>query len=393
MNFRTSPQLSEAEVKTGLSYIVKEGLAAEAMSTFTSGAFLVALALHLGATNFQIGLLAALPTFTHIFQLLSIWLVQRYRNRRVISVICTIAARIPLLVIGFLPFVFSAGTSLYTLLFLLFFQYFFGSVSGASWHSWIKDLVPQNIFGTYFSNRTRLIQIVNVTLSLAIAISLDYVKRHFPQYEILAYAVMFVTGGAIGMLGVYFLSRAPEPATTLSHDVPVYKLIAKPLRDKNFRKLLTFHAAWVFALNLAMPFYAVYLMKTLALPMYYVIGFGMIAQLSSICSIKMWGRFTDRYSNKTIIAVCAPAFVACTLAWSFTNGTHPLYMLLLVTIHLVSGAAAAGINLAIHNIAVKLAPSNEAIVYISARNIVIAIFGALAPVSYTHLTLPTKRIV
>jgi MFS family permease len=43
------------------------------------------------------------------------------------------------------------------------------------------------------------------------------------------------------------------------------------------------------------------------------------------------------------------------------------------------GSSIAGINLAIENLAVKLAPKEEAIVYISARNIIVAVFAAIAP--------------
>src|SRR5919112_5602809 len=104
MNLRPKKELSDSEVATGLKYIIGDGLATEAMTALTGGAFLVAMALLLGATNFQIGLLAALPTFTNTFQLISVWLVRRYNNRRAIAVICALLARLPLIVIGSLPF-------------------------------------------------------------------------------------------------------------------------------------------------------------------------------------------------------------------------------------------------------------------------------------------------
>src|SRR5690349_21646826 len=168
MKFTPSDNLSEQQVQHGLQYFVKEGLAAEAMATFTGGTFLVAMAVLLKASNFQIGLLAALPILTNIFQLVSIWLVQRYRNRRVISVVCSFLARVPLFVIGMLPFVLTSGTSVNVLFFVLFFHYLFASVSGASWNSWIKDLVPEKILGAYFSRKAKLTQVLNVSLSLAI---------------------------------------------------------------------------------------------------------------------------------------------------------------------------------------------------------------------------------
>src|SRR5205085_3896810 len=165
----------------------------------------------------------------------------KYKNRRAISVICSFLERVPLFLVGLLPLMFSAGTSLTVLLFLLFFHYFFTSVSGASWNSWIKDLVPEKILGTYFSKKARLTQILNVTLSLAVAIFIDYIKSHYPGYELAAYAVMFLAGGIMGMIGVYFLARAPEPKTTME-DEKLSDLIARPLKDVNFRNLLTFHS-------------------------------------------------------------------------------------------------------------------------------------------------------
>ena len=382
MKLRPSAQLDDHQVQSGLKYFVQEGLAAEAMATFTGGTFLVAMAVLLKASNFQIGLLAAMPTLTNVFQLLSIWLVQKYKNRRVISVICSFFARMPLFIIGLFPLIFSNGTSITALLFFLFFHYFFTSVSGASWNSWIKDLVPEKILGSYFSRKTRITQILNVTLSLAVAMFIDFIKSHFPQYELTAYAGMFIMGGIMGMIGVYFLARAPEPKTTLQ-DEKLFELISKPLKDINFRNLLTFHSFYAFATSLALPFFVVYMMKTVGLSFAWIIFLGLVAKFGSIFSLKFWGTFSDKYSNKTIISICAPTFITCIFCWTLVAMTpnHIVALALLFVIHLVSGVSAAGIDLAIGNLAIKLAPKNEAISYISARNIVVAVFAAAGPIA------------
>jgi MFS family permease len=380
MNLKPSESLSPTQVKKGLNLVVKDGLAAEAMSALTGGTFLVAMALQLGATNFQIGLLAALPTLTNVFQLLAIWLVQKYNNRRAVAVASNIFARFPLLVIGLLPFLFTTGTSIQVLIFLLFFHYFFGSVAGASWNSWMKDLVPENKLGTYFSHRSRLTQTLNVVLSLVIALALDYVKEFAPERELLTYASMFLAGGFLGLLGTYVLSRTPEPRSHLAKE-NVFKLFRKPLKDRNFRNLLVFNSFWSFALNLATPFFAVYMMKIIGLPLSYIIGFGILSQVAGIFAIKVWGKHSDRYSNKTIISIAAPIYIACILAWSFVAmpSSHMLTILLIGLINILSGICTSGINLAVTNIGMKLAPKEEAIVYLSARNMVVAFVSALGP--------------
>src|SRR5687768_11708874 len=118
MNFRTSAHLNPLQVQTGLKYIVKDGVASEVMTNLTGGTFLIAMALHLGASNFQIGLLAALPLLTNVFQLISVYLVKRFQNRRAIAVITSFIARIALLIIGLIPFIFTGLGSIEVFIFL-----------------------------------------------------------------------------------------------------------------------------------------------------------------------------------------------------------------------------------------------------------------------------------
>jgi MFS family permease len=380
INFRTSTNLSEQEVAFGLKQVIKDGLAAEAMTALTGGAFLVSMALLMGASNFQIGVLAALPTFTNIFQLLSIWLVKKYRNRRAIAVVCALFARVPLLVIGALPLIFSSATTVQVLIFFLFFFYLFGSVAGPTWNSWMKDLVPENKLGTYFSHRGRLTQSLNVILSLLVALLLDFVKKNYPDATLTTYACMFIAGGIIGICGAYFLSKTPEPVCNPASE-NLFRSLKKPLQNANFRNLLIFNSAWVFALNIATPFFFVYMMKTLNLPLSYIIGLGILAQLSGIFSIRLWGRYADSYSNKTIITIAAPLYVICIVAWCFAGSSLSLLtnIILIAVINIITGFATAGINLSLTNIGLKLAAKEDAIVYLSSKNIITALFSSIAP--------------
>src|SRR4051812_21469878 len=100
MNLKPKAVLTESEVEKGMRIIIWDGLASEMMTTFTGSAFLISMALLMGADNVQIGLLAALPAFTNIFQLISILLVRKYNNRRAVSVYCSFLARFPLVLIG-----------------------------------------------------------------------------------------------------------------------------------------------------------------------------------------------------------------------------------------------------------------------------------------------------
>jgi MFS family permease len=378
MILQPKAQLTEADVHKGLRMVIGDGLTTEAMTVFTGGAFLTAMALLLGASNFQIGVLAALPTFTNIFQLLSVWLVGKFNNRRLVAVGCALLARIPLVVIGL--FTLAASASIHLLMSLLFFYYCFGSIAGPSWNSWIKDLVPEPTMGRYFARRIRFSQVLNVVLSLTLAFLLDYVRKQFPGVELLAYALMFIAGGVVGIAGAFILAQAPEPQSTLS-DVHFLQLLRQPLRNRNFSRLLIFNAAWVFSLNLATPFFTVYMIRTLGLPLSYIIILSSISLISSILTLRYWGDWADRYSNKTIIAAGGPLYILCIIGWCFVGIYTHLYanLILLVLIHIGSGISTAGINLSLANIGLKLAPREDAIVYLSTQNIIMAFFSSISP--------------
>lgn len=379
MSWRPEPKLTDKQVQRGMKLVIGDGLASEAMITFTSGTFLVAMVLLLNANNFQIGLLSGLPTITNVFQLLSIWLVRRYNNRRAVAVICSLLARTPLLIIGLLILFFKT-IPVETVIFILFFHYFFGSVAGPCWNAWMKDLVPENQLGTYFARRTTYTQLLNIVLGLATAFIVDYTKNHRITTELNLYAGLFIAGGIAGITSALFLSGTPEPLGKMTTG-NIVSILQRPLRDQNFRRLLVFNSAWVFALNIATPFFVVFMMKKMGLSISYIIGFTIISQLCSIATVRMWGRFADRFSNKTIIAICAPLYILVLVGWCYVGiyTREYLNLLLLLVIHAGTGISNAGINLSLTNISLKLSPAEESVVYLSTKNIITAIFSFIAP--------------
>jgi MFS family permease len=120
----------------------------------------------------------------------------------------------------------------------------------------------------------------------------------------------------------------------------------------------------------------------MGLSLSYVIGFTILAQISNIFTIKTLGRYTDRFSNKTIINICAPIFIGCILSWMYAAvPDNRLYgVVLLATLSVISGTATGGINLALNNIGMKLAPRREAMAYMSSLNMVVAFFSAISPI-------------
>ena len=69
-------------IKKWLPYITLEASFATVFIVFTGGAFLTGLALMLGANDFEIGLLAAIPFLSQAAQLFSAYLIDRTGDRK-----------------------------------------------------------------------------------------------------------------------------------------------------------------------------------------------------------------------------------------------------------------------------------------------------------------------
>lgn len=363
--------------------IIKDGLTTQMMSTLTGGVFLVAFALMLGASAPVIGLLAAIPPLAQLIQIPSIYLIERYRVRRKITVIAATISRVFLLLIAAIPFLFSPAIGLAVLITALALHASFGAVGGCSWNSWMHDLLPHDRLGSFFSKRMGLATAVGIPLSLAAASFVDHWRAHLPHNSIYGYSILFTLGFLSGLLGVYFISKIPEPSMAVEEEGrTVSTLIARPFKDVNFKNLITFLASWNFAVNLAAPFFAVYMLQRLQLDITFIIMLTVLSQVMNLLFLRIWGKFSDRYSNKTVLGVTGPLFIFSIFAWTFTTlpEKHALTIPLLVVIHLFLGISTAGVTLSSGNIGLKLAPKGQATAYLAATSFVTSLSAGIAPI-------------
>lgn len=370
----------QTELTRNLNLVIREGLASQAMTILTSGTFLIAYALNLGATDLQIGLITSIPLFANILQVVSIYLVQRAGSRKRVVVTCTAIGRSSYLLLALLPFLAVGQAGIYIMLLVLGLQCSMGAVSTGGWNSWMRDVIPQNCLGSFFSKRLMLSQIVSITLCLGCAVFLDHIMKLNAEFEVYGYALLFLGGAICGIVAVYLLSRTYEPPMQ-SKSRPLLQLIRKPFRHRNFRNLMFFMACWNFALNLSVPFMAVYMLKTLDLNLTTVIGLTTVTQVANILFFRLWGHFADKYGAKAILLICGPLYLGCILAWIFTTqpGVHTFTLPLLIIIHFVSGIATAGTGLASSSMGIKLAPKKDSVAYLSLLSFTNAITAGIAP--------------
>src|SRR5499427_2689426 len=85
--------------------IIFDGICSAAMNTFFAGPFLAAFALALGASYWEIGLISAVAFLSMPMQLVGLYAVDRWKQRRALIVLCALTGRLLWILIVFLPFV------------------------------------------------------------------------------------------------------------------------------------------------------------------------------------------------------------------------------------------------------------------------------------------------
>lgn len=135
------------------------------MGTLTSGVFLVGFAIALGAGNFAIGVLAAVPFCVQLLQIPAVLLVERLRSRRSISVLSTAFGRTFLLGAAAAPLL-GPPLSVIALIGSLTIYQAMAAIAGCAWNSWMRDLVPSSQYGRFFGRRTMATTALSITLGL-----------------------------------------------------------------------------------------------------------------------------------------------------------------------------------------------------------------------------------
>ena len=316
--FGTQATLQAEDHRRATRGLIADGICSTSMVTLQGGPFLPAFILALGGSRSAVGLLATIVLASQVMQVAGLYLVRRLNRRRGIVVIAASLSRLMWVPIILIPMLFlDQGVRMVTAMVLL--SAFIGMVAGPSWNSLIRDLVPPDRMGAVFSTRMLLGTACALVLTLGGGYFVDTWKAAFPEYALHGYSILFGLGLIFGLAGVTAIARLPEPQMEPVERRPLRKELVIPLRDRNFRGLLGYVALWTFAINLAIPFFIVYMLERLDLSLTMVTALTVTSQVTSMAFLRVWGRLADRYSNRSVLEASAPLFLLSVLAWSFTT--------------------------------------------------------------------------
>ncbi len=376
-------------MRRSLRLMIWDGMLGSAMFALASGGFIAAFALELGANNLQIGVLVALPYITQVAQLPAILAVERFRKRKFIGLPASFITNLLWIPAGAVPLLMETPGSgaIFALMTIIGFRGIFASTWTTCWVSWMSDLVPKSVVGSYYGRRWVYVTATIAAVSLGASFFVNWWTSSVPfGAPVYAYSFLLIGGAlTLGISGPGILSAASEPLMAPAPDTgrSVVSTLVEPLRDRNFSHLVRFLFIWSFASNLALPFFAVYMLTKLGYSLPIVIGFTVLSQFTNILFMRVWGPFADKVGSKPVLSMSCSLYLLAILAWPFTTlpDPHRLTLPIITAIHFFAGIASAGVLLTVGTLALKVAPEGRETPFLGVASIATNVGIGVGPIA------------
>ena len=323
----------------------------------------------LGANDLQIGLISAIPVSTVVLQLFISYYMEKKRNRRFLFLFLGLSGRILWVLIALVPYIFpSFSVDLRIWLVIVFVVIISGANSGVNlaFGSLMGDLVPINIRGSYFSIRQRISLISGVITGLLISAMIDRVG-------IVGYSIALVLAGIMLVLDIaaYFFVKWPEMEQT---QLPSLRVLLKEVfSNKRFVKIVVFYSSWLFAINIASPFWNIHMLEYLDMNLTQIALYSQIVSgLASIMIVTHWGRLIDRYGNKPVLQMAAMCIVLSPIPWLFATNSSAW---IIIISNVISGATWPVVDICQQNLYLSQSPRTHRSMYIAVFFACINLFG------------------
>jgi len=379
-NSEAALEVSPEDLERSLHYSVVEVAYAGILGNLAGGVILTGFFLALKASDVEIGVLGALPFLAYLWMLHGSYLVEEIGDRKRITLTALWIARSlwPVVIILALLHIPGMETRRVTIFLFLFAVYnIFNGIAGLAYTSWLVDLVPEDRRGRFFAKRNFALGFTGMATAMLGGMFLDLWNKHIPNREMEAFAIAFAIATASGFLSNHYLGKIHHPPFhKQALGAPFWKIVQRPFRDKNFRYLILLRIVLDTSLNIAGPFFVVYMIREMGLGFSFATAMVTIAGVASLISVNAWGKLADRYGNKPLLAISIIGKGIFPILWLWTS---PETFALYVFAHMF-GVFDAGINLTAGNIVFEVAPRAYTSVYFGVFFTAVGAASAIAPI-------------
>lgn len=328
------------KLRKSLRFSFIDGIFASCMVGLTTD-YITPYALALKATARQIGVLSAIPNFfSSLMQLGSADLTDKLTSRKKIINIFVLLHMLMGIPIILIPYIFKQNAVLFLIIFVTLFTGF-NAFTAPAWSSLMSDHVPYKSRGRYFGWRSRIFGIVTIISSFFAGFTLYLLKHNVLKGFLIVFSIAFLCR----FISWYFLTKMYEPPFRLKKEAYFSFLdFIKRVKESNFAKFTLFVAGLNFCVNIAAPFFSVFMLRDLKFNYITYTIVVITVTITQIFTINRWGRHADKIGNIKILKFTS-LFIASLPLWWIVN-QHPFY---LVFIQILSGFAWSGFNLCATN--------------------------------------------
>ena len=392
---KLGPRLSKDGIRTSLKASTVDAVFATFMNITCSGILLSNFLVELDASPMVFGMLSSIAMIVNLIQPLGAYLSERTTSRFRYSLLTNGTSRLLwlLLVIGIAALSLGRINShqvVMLVLVIVLLTNLTAAFDSSSWLSWMATLVPRRLRGRYFGLRNSLASLTNlVCVPLAgLAVS------KWPGGTLQGYGVVLFVGVISGMISLgcqYFqVDVNPQEQNAAAMKSSAQKAVSDDAnnataedsiwKNSNFLRFLLYFSSWMFAANLSLPFFNMYMLGTLNLEVSWVTFYGSLQAGANLLMLIIWGRLADKIGNRPILLVVGMVAASVPLLW-LAIGTNLIDVwdlwLWLPLIHIFIGGNWAALDLCNNNLHIEVTPVKNKSIYFATTAAVGGVSGAL----------------
>ncbi len=384
-----SVKLAKGLIRSSLEASTADGIFAAVYSNVTGGVLLTNFLMDLGASPTQIGLLASIPLIANLLQPLGAYWSEQLTSRHWYCLGIYIPSRLLwlllLLGLGLLHWDYIEPQALIIgTLAIAFLSYGVGALGSAAWLSWMAVLVPKRLRGRYFGLRNSA---ANLTTLITVPLMGLAIAR-WPSGAVDGFGVLLGVAIAFGLISLAFQNRMadinPKSQQLLSEpeektQIDLALKVEEPIQSQqsNFWIFLIYLSGWMFAFSLSAPFFNLYMLDNLNLPISQVTLYNSLMAGANLLMLMIWGRLADRLGNRVVLAIAGMILALTPLLWLLVGADSRSLWLGLPLLHVVMGGTGAAIDLCNNNLQIGVAPLRKQSTYFGWMAAAAGISGAL----------------
>lgn len=331
--------------------------------------------LSLGASEFQIGLMSSLSSFTAALMLfLGAILAERIGHHKEITVLSGgFMGRLCVLMLVFVPILFDGANVVWIAIGFSVLRDGFGNLGYPSWMSVLNETIPLEGRGRFFGSRNFVMGITGMITTLA-AGEIITLFVHQTGYQIVL-AAAFV----LGLASSYsFFKLKTEPTIKRIGRGTSLSLKAIPGLLKGhpqFVALMLTAGLWNFAINISGPFFSVYMVKDLHFTASLVGLTNVATALSGLLVLNGVGGLADRLGPRKLQIYSMILIPLLPVMWIFAR--EPWHVVL---INIFGGTIWAAFNLTSFNLMLNSIPKDKVPSYSALYQIMVTLSLALGAI-------------